>query len=81
MNDLTLPDGYADQVLIISERPEETLLMDWDFAQFEQVDEVSIPLGGDRYRTYQVFLAQGHQRRERDAAYENRVADLRAETN
>jgi hypothetical protein len=76
-----LPDGYAEPVLIISERPEETPLMDWDFAQFEQVDEVSIPLGGDRYRTYQVFLAQGHQRRERDAAYEDRVAEMRAGSN
>ncbi len=73
-----LPDGFAEPVLVISERPEETPLMEWDFAQFEQVDEVSIPLGGDRYRTYQVFRAQGHQRRERDAAYENRVAELRA---
>lgn len=74
-----LPDGYAEPVLIISERPEETPLMDWDFAQLEQVDEVSIPLGGDRYRIYQVFLAQGYQRQERDAAYENRVAEMRAE--
>lgn len=76
-----LPDGYAEPVLIISERPEEAPLMDWDFAQFEQVDEISIALGGDRYRIYQVFLAQGHQRRERDAAYEDRVADMRAGSN
>ena len=74
-----LPEGYAEPVLIISERPEEEPLLNWDFNQFAQVDEISIPLGGDRYRRYQVFLAQGHQRQDRDADYEARVAELRSE--
>ena len=75
-----LPDGYSDPVLIISERPEEEPLLDWDFDRFEQIDEIAVPLGGDRYRRYQIFRAQGHDRMDRDAAYEARVADLRAQT-
>ena len=74
-----LPDGYAQPVLIISERPEEEPLLAWDFDQFERVDEIVIALGGDRYRRYQVFRAQGHQRVTRDADYEARVAALRVE--
>ena len=75
-----LPAGYSDPVLIISERPEEEPLLDWDFDRFEQIDEISVPLGGDRYRRYQIFRAQGHDRVDRDAAYEARVADLRTQT-
>ncbi|WP_440957940.1 ArnT family glycosyltransferase [Oceanicaulis sp. LC35] len=74
-----LPDGFSAPVLIISERPEEEPLLDWDFDQFEQVEEISIPLGGDRYRTYRIFRASGYQRLERDAAYETRVAEMRAD--
>ena len=74
-----LPDGYAEPVLVISERPEEEPLLAWDFAAFERVDEIAIPLGGDRYRRYQVFRAQEHERITRDADYEARVAALRAD--
>lgn len=73
-----LPEAYSEPVLIISERPEEEPLLNWDFDQFERVDEISIPLGGDRYRRYRVFLAQGYQRLDRDADYEARVAELRS---
>ncbi len=66
-------------MLIISERPEEEPLLDWDFDQFERVDEIVIALGGDRYRRYQVYRAQGHQRVTRDAEYEARVAALRTD--
>jgi len=74
-----LPNGYSEPVLIISERPEEEPLLEWDFDRFERVDEISVPLGGDRYRRYQVFRAQGHHRVTRDADYEARVAALRTD--
>lgn len=71
-----LPDGFDGPVLVISERPWLAPRMAWDFAQFEQVDEIVIDLGGDRYRDYVVYHAQGYERRERDAAYYEAVRAL-----
>lgn len=71
-----LPDGFEGPVLVISERPWLAPRMAWDFDQFEQVDEIVIDLGGDRYRDYVVYRAQGYERRERDTAYYEAVRAL-----
>ena len=72
-----LPDGYDAPVLVVSERPGEVALIEGDFAHFTRFGEIVIDHGGNRPRRYQLFIAQGHERETRDAAYEAAVADAR----
>ena len=73
-----LPDGFDGRVLVASERPEEVPLIRGDFASLEPVGQIALPVGGGRERRYDLFIAQGHQRLVRDAAYEARVDAMRA---
>lgn len=69
-----LPLDYAGTVLVVSHRPLDTHRMREDFAVFEPAGEIRIPVGGGRERVFTLWRAQGHDRVERTAAYEQRWA-------
>lgn len=69
-----LPGGYQDEVLVVSERPEEIPVMRRDFERFERFGEITIALGGNRERHYELFLAQGYDREPRTSEYEEAIA-------
>jgi len=69
-----LPEAYPGLMLVASERPREVPLIEQDFARFEPAGEIALPLGDGRERRYQLFIAEGHQRVTRDAAYEAAAA-------
>ncbi|MFW6413095.1 MAG: ArnT family glycosyltransferase, partial [Oceanicaulis sp.] len=73
-----LPAGYAEPVLIASERPEDVPLIEGDFDRVEPVGEIAVDIGGGRERRYALFLAQGYAPVTRDAAFEARVRAMRA---
>lgn len=70
-----LPETYDAPVLIVSHRPLEVVRLRADFARFDAVGEISIPVGGGITRDFTLWRAQGHQRVERDAAYEENAAE------
>lgn len=69
-----LTEGYAGDVLVVSERPQEIPVIRRDFERFERFGEITVDLGGNRERHYDLFLAQGYERQERTAEYEARIA-------
>ena len=73
-----LPSEFDEPVLIVSERPREVPLMQRDFARFDAFGDVRIELGGGRERHYQLFIAQGHNRLDRDRDYEAWVRQIRS---
>ena len=73
-----LPDGYGAPVLIASERPEEIPVIERDFARFEAFGEITVELGGDRRRHYDLFLAQDYRRVARSPEYEAQIERERA---
>ena len=74
-----LPEDYDAPVLVASERPNEVPLIEGDFERFTRFGEIVIDHGGNRPRRYQLFIAQGHERKTRDAAYEEATAEARAD--
>ena len=72
-----LPEGIEGEILVVSERPEEIPVIRRDFERFERFGEITVDLGGDRERHYELFLAQGYEREERSAAYEETIRSER----
>lgn len=60
------------RLLVISNRPREVPRMREDFATFEAVGQLAIPLDGLYTRDFTLWEATGYQRVERDEAYEIR---------
>ncbi|TRO97287.1 phospholipid carrier-dependent glycosyltransferase [Glycocaulis profundi] len=75
-----LPAGFAEPVLIVSERPREIPLIAADFAALSPAGEIAVPLGGGRERRYGLFIAEGYAPLPRTESYEQVVADMRGET-
>jgi len=74
-----LPADAAGPFLIVSHRPLEVARLREDFASFEPVGELAIPLDGGRTRDFTLWRADGYQRVARDAAYEERWQAIDAE--
>lgn len=67
-----LADQFDGEILIVSERPREVPRMREDFSRFVSAGEIVIALDGDKTREFTLWRASGHQRVERDTAYEDR---------
>ncbi len=67
-----LSEDQDGLLLIVSNRPREVARLREDFTQFEAVGELAIPLDDGYTRDFSLWAAQGHQRVERDEAYEIR---------
>jgi 4-amino-4-deoxy-L-arabinose transferase-like glycosyltransferase len=67
-----LAEQFDGEILIVSERPREVPKMREDFAIFEHVADITIPLDGNKTREFTLWRAGGHQRVVRDLAYEER---------
>lgn len=72
-----LPEGFTGEVMVVSERPEEIPAIRRDFQRLEPYGEIAVPLGGNRERRYELFLAQGYEREPRTPEYEAEVAQER----
>ena len=67
-----LDEDPQGRLLIVSNRPLEVPRLREDFAVFEPVGTLAIPLDGPFTRDFSLWVAEGHQRVERDEAYEIR---------
>ncbi|WP_291841927.1 glycosyltransferase family 39 protein [Maricaulis sp.] len=67
-----LAEEQAGRLLIVSNRPREVARIREDFNSFEPVGTLAIPLDGGYTRDFTLWRAEGHQRVERDEAYETR---------
>ncbi|WP_300542794.1 glycosyltransferase family 39 protein [Maricaulis sp.] len=65
-----LPEAVGGPVLIVSHRPLEVPRLSDDFASFEPVGTLAVPLDGGITRDFTLWRAEGHVRVPRDAAYE-----------
>lgn len=75
-----LPETIDGPVLVVSHRPLEVPRLRDDFARFQSVGELAIPLDGGRTRDFTLWLAEGHDRIERDTTYEEHWQAIDAET-
>jgi len=74
-----LPETVDGPVLVVSHRPLEVPRLQDDFGTFESVGELAIPLDGGRTRDFTLWRAEGHDRVERDTAYEEHWQAIDAE--
>ena len=70
-----LPENYEAPVLVVSHRPLEVTRLRADFEEFEAAGTISIPVGGGIMRDFTLWRARGHQRLQRDDAYEENAAE------